>query len=100
MSRDGFQEMTRAHRYWVQYKRKEGYCLRVADRENGMTNSDQWRDQGGRVEEAKLEEVQVQESLLIRAYYIGYIIPSRKNSDEEKMKEDNVRLSRVKREDS
>jgi len=52
------------------------------------------------VEEAKLEEVQVQESLLIRGYYIGYIIPSRKNSDEEKMKEDNVRLSRVKREDS
>jgi len=51
------------------------------------------------VEEAKLEEVQVQESLLIRGYYIGYIIPSRKNSDE-KMKEDNVRLSRVKREDS
>lgn len=52
------------------------------------------------MEEAGLEEVQVQESLLIRGYYIGYIIPSRKSSDEEKMKEDNVRLSGVKREDN
>lgn len=52
------------------------------------------------MEEAELEEVRVQESLLIRIYCIGDIAPSRKSADEEKIKEDHVSLSGVKQGDT